>query len=97
MKRKPRRDPSSGPTLPSEWPLSLGGALFKDEGDVHVDLVTLDVAVLDEDVHVLYPATLYVAQRLVCAVYAFLDGLLKALWVHGAQLRYACNSHSLCF
>jgi hypothetical protein len=72
------------------------GAVLQDERDVHVDLVALDVAVINEDVHVLYPATLHVAQRLVCAVYAFLDGLLEAFWVNGAQLRYACNRHSLC-
>jgi hypothetical protein len=35
---------------------SLGRTVFEYEGDVHVDLVALDVAVLDEDVHVLDPA-----------------------------------------
>src|SRR5215213_5218215 len=71
------------------------GAVFEDEGDLQVDLVALDVTVLYEDIHVLDPATLHVAQRLVSTVYGFLDGLLKALWVDGAQLRYACNSHTL--
>jgi hypothetical protein len=67
------------------------GTVLQDERDVHVNLVALDVAIINEDIHVFYPATLHVAQRLVCVVYAFLDGLLEALWADGAQLRYACQ------
>ena len=40
------------------------GTVLQDEGDGYVDFVTLDIAVIDEDVHVLHPTTLHVAQRL---------------------------------
>src|SRR5829696_748348 len=69
------------------------GTVLQDERDVYVDLVASDLAVLYEDVHVLDPTTLHVAQRLVGSVYAFLDGFLKTIRMDGAQLGYACNSH----
>src|SRR5215216_8132266 len=70
------------------------GALLQDEGNGYVDLVALDVAVIDEDVHVLDPTALYVAQRLVGPIYAFLYSFLEAIRMDGAQLGYACNSHT---
>src|SRR5215203_1305062 len=75
--------------------MSSLGAVFKDEGDGYVDLVAPDVAVIDEDVHVLHPTTLYASQRLVGPIYAFLYSFLETIRMDDAQLGYACNSHML--
>ena len=65
--------PVEGSTLSS----TLGGVL-KLEGDLYVDLVASDVAVLDHDVHVLYPATLYAPERLGSSGYGLVDSILEA-------------------
>src|SRR5918994_1958123 len=70
------------------------GAVLQDESDVQVHLVALDVAVIDEDVHVLDPTTLHASQRLVGPIYGFLYSFLETIRMDGAQLGYACNSHA---
>ena len=63
------------------------------EGDFKVDLVARDGAVLDHDVLILDPGTLYVPQGLGGPSYALLDGILKALLRDGADLCYRSNAH----
>ena len=71
------------------------GTVLQDEGDGYVDFVTLDIAVIDEDVHVLDLTTLHASQRLVGPIYGFLYSFLEAIRMDDAQLGYACNSHML--
>ena len=52
MGRRERPGSRAG-AIPSEWARSL--RVFKDEGDFHVHLVSRDVTVLDQDVHILDP------------------------------------------
>ena len=59
--QSPLKDP--GPVKVLRIPVSLG-AILQDEGDLKIDLVADDIAVLDHDVHVLDPGALYVAQGL---------------------------------
>src|SRR5215207_695784 len=72
---------------------SLLGGLLQDEGNLQVDLVTGDAAILDHDVHVLDPGGLHVAQGLVGTIYAFLYGRLEAVRRSSAYLSHGCNSH----
>jgi hypothetical protein len=54
-----------------------GKLLLQDGGDLQVDLVADDVAVLDHGVHVLHPRALDVAQGLVGAIEASLMAASK--------------------
>src|SRR5215211_4034140 len=67
--------------------------LLKHEGDFQVHLVAFDVAVLDHDVLILDPGTLYVPQGLGGPSYALLDGILKARIRDSADLCYRGNAH----
>src|SRR3712207_4217148 len=73
------------------------GAVLQDEGDRHVGLVADDVAVLDEDVHVLNPGTLYAPKRLIGAGDGLVYGVLEAVLRDGAQLGYSCDAHMLVY
>ncbi len=68
-------------------------AVFQEEGDGQVHLVALYVAVLDQDVHVLHPATLHAAQRARGAVYPLPYGILEALRGRGAYLGNSGDGH----
>src|SRR5829696_7096635 len=76
------------------WRFALGGVL-QHEGDQHVHLISSYLTVLHEDVHVLNPSTLYIAQGLGGSLYAFTDGRLEAVWGSGAYLSHACYGHEL--
>src|SRR5215203_3026341 len=71
------------------------GVILKHEGDLEVDLVALDVALLDHDVLIFDPGALYVPQRLGGPGYGLLDGILEALLRDGADLCYPCDAHTL--
>src|SRR5215211_2336528 len=68
--------------------------LLKLEGDLHVDLVACDVAVLNHDVHVLHPATLHAPERLGGSGYSLVDGVLEALLRDGAKFCDSRNAHT---
>lgn len=55
------------------------GDVLEDKGDLHIHLLADDVAVLDEDAHVLNLAALHTAQRLGGTVYAAPDDVLETL------------------
>jgi hypothetical protein len=54
---------SEGPAHPWEPDPSARVLLLEQEGDLHVDLMALDVAVLGRGVLVLHPRTLYAPER----------------------------------
>ncbi len=93
--------PKDGPGYPlsrEPRPLSRSvtprsAAVFQEEGDGQVHLVALYVAVLDQDVHVLHPATLHAAQRARGAVYPLPYGILEALRGRGAYLGNSGDGH----
>src|SRR5687768_13303820 len=57
---------------------SIRVLLLQHEGDLHIDLVARDVAVLDHDVHVLHPRTFNASKRLGSTGYGLVDGVLEA-------------------
>src|SRR5215203_389819 len=73
---------------------SLLGAVLQHEGYLEVDLVACDVALLDQDVHVLNPGALNVAQALVGPIEGFPYGCLKAIRGNGAYLVDARYAHA---
>ena len=79
------------PLVASAVPAKL---LLQDEGNLQVDLVADDVAVLDHDVHVLNPSALDVAQGLVGALQSLPYGRLEAVRGDGANLVDARHAHA---
>ena len=61
---------------PAHW--DRGMLLLQHEGDLHIDLVANDVAVLDQDVLILHPRALYAPERLGSSGYSLVDSILKA-------------------
>src|SRR3712207_9410716 len=88
----PRQSQSHSPVEGSSS--STLGGILKLEGDLHVDLVAGDVAILDHDVHVLHPATLYTPERLGGSGYSLIDGVLEALLRDGAKFCDSRNAHT---
>ena len=71
-----------------------GKLLLQHEGDLEVDLVADDVAVLDHDVHVLNLSALDVAQGLVGAIEGLPYSRLEAVRGDGANLVDARHAHA---
>jgi hypothetical protein len=88
----PAHSQDPGPTKGVNSSPRLEGIL-QHEGNLQVDLVASDVAVLDHDVHVLHSSTLDVPQGLVGTRYGLLDGVLKAPLGDHADLGYCGNAH----
>src|SRR5215210_2415170 len=68
--------------------------VLQHEGDLHIDLVARDVAVLDHDVHILHPATLHASKRLGSTGDGLVDGVLEALLRDGAKFCDSRNAHT---
>jgi hypothetical protein len=73
----------------------MGVLLLQDEGDLHVDLVAGNVALLDHDIHILDPSTLHTPERASGTAYALLDSILEAAVGDRADLGYPCDRHAL--
>src|SRR5829696_8887272 len=67
--------------------------LLQHESDLHVGLVANYVAVLDQDVLVLHPATLHASKRLGGSGDSLVDGVLEARLGCSAQLSDSGNTH----
>src|SRR5215213_8670917 len=68
--------------------------LLQHEGNLHIDLVAGDVAILNHDVLVLHPATLHAPKRLGSTGYGLVDSILEARLRDSAQLCYSGNTHT---
>src|SRR5215211_8750776 len=68
--------------------------LLQHEGNLHIDLVALDVAVLYKDVLILNPATLHAPKRLGGTGDSLVYGVLEARLRGGAQLGHSGNTHT---
>lgn len=83
------------PGLLSNVDLRLSGllALFEDEGDRQVDLVTLDIAILDHHVHVLDMSALDISKGASGTFDGLVDRILEALVRDGTHLCYTRYGH----
>src|SRR4051794_34991903 len=68
--------------------------LLKQELNLHIDLVALDVAILDQDVLILNPRAFDASKRLGGTSYGLVDSIIEARLGCGAQLGYSCNAHT---
>src|SRR5215212_4171816 len=68
--------------------------LLKQESNLHIDLVALDVAILYKDVLILNPRAFDASKRLGSTGYGLVYGLLETRFGCGAQLCYSGNTHT---
>src|SRR5215212_10681841 len=83
------------PFCPYEPARPMRVLLLQQESNLHIDLVALDVAILDQDVLVLNPRALHTPERRSGTGYGLVDGVLEAGLRGSAQLRDSGNTHGI--